>query len=585
MSYITKSGIKIELGSKIASGGEGEVYNIKGAPEYSDYCVKIYYKSTDKTLRENKIQYMVQHAPAKTEFENFRLCWPKDLVYVNNSFAGFIMPKAFVDSVLAYEFTQLNISKRLGLKWQDKFTRNSVNGQISRLKLATNITAAIHKIHELGKYVFVDMKPQNILVTNDGKVSLIDLDSIQIQENDNVVFPGIVSTPEYSPPESKTTNIKKEPIQKSWDYFSLAVMLYEILTGIHPYAGTCKTPYEKITTTGEKIQNNLSPLNSNSKQFKVIPLPHNNLISNYSIKLKELFEESFSITRFAHIKRPSCDKWGSALVNEIRLFVENRKDLQIKQLSDIINDQQRKIGVLENNNKVKNNELGTLTQKVQELKNKINAQSNKAAAIIIPWILVGAIGLFSFVNYNSQAGSINDFKIKNEQLEKEIKKIPDFTKEISDLKFKNGRLEDEKDYLKRKYSTITDQIPFLINNVDFKSTNNDGSEVYLNYGEILNKSNIYYLVPRIHYTGYSNKRVTIGVKIYKPDGSLKRNSSSSPEGLTYEKTIYCYEGQNNASIGGWGNNTGNSYDSGAYRIEFWHNDKCIGSKSLRIYNW
>ena len=61
---------------------------------------------------------------------------------------------------------------------------------VSRMKLINNIAIPIHILHSTNKYVLKDFKPDNVLVTSTGKVTIVDMDSIQICENGRLLFPG-----------------------------------------------------------------------------------------------------------------------------------------------------------------------------------------------------------------------------------------------------------------------------------------------------------------------------------------------------------------------------------------------------------
>ena len=173
------------------------MYNISGD---KNNCVKLYRERFRTKEKESKLKYMTNNPPQDIEGQSHKVCWPKEIIYEDGEFVGFLMPRAFEDSLLPYHLCQLKISKKIDSKWHETFDRDSIKGTISRLKLCVNIIAAVNRIHATNKYVIVDLKPQNLMVSPSGKVSIIDMDSVQITENEEVLFKSPVSNSRiYSP--------------------------------------------------------------------------------------------------------------------------------------------------------------------------------------------------------------------------------------------------------------------------------------------------------------------------------------------------------------------------------------------------
>ncbi len=107
----------------------------------------------------------------------------------------------------------------------------------ARLDLFAQVCAAVQAAHR-NLIVHRDIKPANILVTADGATKLLDFGIAK--PLDPSAFPQAVETtgswhrpmtPIYASPEQ----IRGEPVTTATDVYSLGVVLYELLTGRHPY--------------------------------------------------------------------------------------------------------------------------------------------------------------------------------------------------------------------------------------------------------------------------------------------------------------------------------------------------------------
>jgi serine/threonine protein kinase len=112
--------------------------------------------------------------------------------------------------------------------------RQLATGEI--LKLFLNVCAAVAHAHRQF-IVHRDLKPGNILVRPDGAVKLLDfgickvLYSDALLGGDTVTDGGLLMTPDYASPEQ----IRGEPVTIASDVYSLAAVLYELLTGRKPH--------------------------------------------------------------------------------------------------------------------------------------------------------------------------------------------------------------------------------------------------------------------------------------------------------------------------------------------------------------
>jgi protein-serine/threonine kinase len=91
---------------------------------------------------------------------------------------------------------------------------------------------AIDYLHENG-YMYRDLKPENILIDKEGNIKLTDfgLSKVITNNGDINTTNTLCGTLEYIAPEI----FKRKPYDKSIDWFSFGVVLYEMLTGQLPF--------------------------------------------------------------------------------------------------------------------------------------------------------------------------------------------------------------------------------------------------------------------------------------------------------------------------------------------------------------
>jgi len=91
---------------------------------------------------------------------------------------------------------------------------------------------ALHYAHEQGVW-HRDIKPANIIIMNSGKLKVADFGIARI-DTSNLTQTGVVmGTPGYMAPEQYTGL----PVDWRADVFSAGVVLYQLLTGVHPFIG------------------------------------------------------------------------------------------------------------------------------------------------------------------------------------------------------------------------------------------------------------------------------------------------------------------------------------------------------------
>jgi serine/threonine protein phosphatase PrpC len=195
------------------------------------------------------------------------------------------------------------------------------------VQIASYVCGALAHMHE-HKVVHRDLKPQNIMLCNDGSLRIIDFGIAKSMEMRRLTFAGFtpaMGTPDYMAPEQ----VKGKRGDERTDIYSLGAVLYEMTTGSVPFEGPNPFVVMNSRITGDPI----APRKVNpqiAEQLEEIILhamerePHKRYQSAAAMKAELDDPESVKVTgRARHLEAPKLWKtrWqGARLIVLSALF-------------------------------------------------------------------------------------------------------------------------------------------------------------------------------------------------------------------------------------------------------------------------
>jgi serine/threonine protein kinase len=290
---------QIKLGTEIARGGEGAVWEVVGD---SSIVAKIYHANKMPPDQVYKLKAMVVNPPDDPMHKQGKasIAWCLDLLAPigGGEPVGFLMPRVSEMYPIFDFYTPVNRVQQAPL-----FNYSYLH------RAARNLAVAMRSIHSSG-YVIGDVNESNILVSETALVTLVDVDSFQVRDG-STIYRCMVGKPEFTPPELQGKSFRNIDRSPEHDVFGLAVIIFRLLMeGNHPFDGVFRGQGE-VPSLEARIKAGHFPYSTKKVPYQPRPLAPS--INGLHPGLQQLFQRCFEAGHLQPSLRPTAGEWQTAL--------------------------------------------------------------------------------------------------------------------------------------------------------------------------------------------------------------------------------------------------------------------------------
>ena len=559
----------------IGQGGFGITYYARHEMLEHFYAIKEFYISgfcsrntslhtvnlqgMNPDMYEKYKQRFVEEAKTVVSLDHPNIVKVVDIFEENNT-AYMVMP--FIEGISLQKMVEKNGTLPYEL------TVNYI-GQLS------NAVGYIHQKHILHR----DIKPDNVLVTPDNRVVLIDFGSARAFVNDQEQRHTSILTHGYAPPEQYNAVSKKGNYT---DIYAIGGVFYFCLTGQIPVDATTRL----LELAGGK-----DPL----KQPKDMNPEVSEDVNRTIMKAMSLKPENRHQT-VAEFMDDLLGRNKSEVVDDALEMPDMPEDDALEMPDDMAqqpadNADKGYVSVFDEGTKPKHNNNEPAKGNEPEKKKK------KGKGWLVWLIILVVLGVGGIVGWNMYQRYVA------EQLAQEEYEVYSRCTTARGCRayleyYPNGTYYW--DVTQRLEQFVADSIE----EVQRKIYGDKAAKGFMDMGDVImyagNSSGVYngnptvdkydasqlfYIIPKVKYKGLLSDEImtiTIYSKLYDPNGGLLQNNNS-PKGYTCSDVVNVRPGNNKSfTLKGFGYDSAGYFISGEYTWEIWYNGKKLRTKKFRV---
>ena len=294
-----ETGNPIVPGLQLGEGGEAVVHLVNGQP---GLVLKMWHPGRTPPNADVKIRHMVNNPVRPRLGETWKITWPQHLVTENGVIVGYTMP--VLSPSEQWEPIVSYYNRRSALN-----TGMAQGREIridDRVRMAHNLALVFRAVHDAG-YVIGDVNEGNVEANRQNDIAMTGCESYGFTDPaTGRIFSNEMGRPEFQAPEAQGNYANRT---QNHDLFGLAVLVFHLLTGYHPY-----------TVTGQYAQ--AYPQSGDRIKVGLFPPAHPNVVSapplydefwnGLTERQKELFLRCFDPRNYGR-PRPTPDEWLEAL--------------------------------------------------------------------------------------------------------------------------------------------------------------------------------------------------------------------------------------------------------------------------------